>query len=246
MSEQQSAKNNNVTLAARSVRKSYQQGPEEVVVLDGLELKVTRGELLGVVGASGSGKSTLLNLLGGLDRPDQGSIEILGRDLAVLSESQRAQVRNQHLGFVYQFHHLLGEFSALENAAMPLLIAGKPKREIQERAQELLVAVGLEHRLKHRPSALSGGERQRVAIARALANHPDCVLMDEPTGNLDRRTADQVLELLLDLNQRLQISFVIVSHDERVAARMDRVVTLDNGALENTTPVNNAVSRASS
>ena len=248
MSEQQSANNNDntVTLAARSVRKSYQQGPEEVVVLDGLELKVTKGELLGVVGASGSGKSTLLNLLGGLDHPDQGSIEILGRDLATLSESQRAQVRNQHLGFVYQFHHLLGEFSALENAAMPLLIAGKPKSEIQERAQELLVAVGLEHRLKHRPSALSGGERQRVAIARALANHPDCVLMDEPTGNLDRRTADQVLELLLDLNQRLQISFVIVSHDERVAARMDRVVTLDNGVLENTTPQNDAVSQASS
>ena len=225
-------KESNFALEARGVCKAYQQGPEEVVVLEGLELDIARGEMLGIVGSSGSGKSTLLNLLGGLDSPDQGSIKILGRDLAAMSETQRARMRNQHLGFVYQFHHLLGEFDALENTAMPLLIAGMPKREIQSRARELMVAVGLEHRLKHRPSALSGGERQRVAIARALANHPDCVLMDEPTGNLDRRTADQVLELLLDLNQRLNISFVIVSHDEQVAARMDRVVVLENGVLE--------------
>ncbi len=216
-----------------SVRKSYRQGPEEVLVLDGLDMTVARGEVLGIVGSSGSGKSTLLNLLGGLDRPDQGSIEVLGRDFAEMSESECARVRNQHLGFVYQFHHLLSEFNALENTAMPLLIAGMPQRQLQARAKELLVAVGLEHRLTHRPSELSGGERQRVAIARALANYPDCVLMDEPTGNLDRQTADQVLELLLDLNRRLNISFVIVSHDEQVAGRMDRVVVLENGVLSN-------------
>lgn len=233
ITERPEVDNDHFTLSARSVCKSYWQGPKQVQVLDGLELNVARGELLGIVGSSGSGKSTLLNLLGGLDRPDQGCIEILGRDLASLSETQCAQVRNQHLGFVYQFHHLLSEFSALENVAMPLLIAGVGKTEIQNRARELLIAVGLEDRLHHRPSELSGGERQRVAIARALSNHPDCVLMDEPTGNLDLQTANRVLELLLDLNQKLKISFVIVSHDERIAARMDRVVVLENGVLNN-------------
>lgn len=218
-------------LSVSGLRKSYRQGSEELPVLKGFDLQLARGELLGVVGVSGSGKSTLLNLLGGLDKPDQGRVLIRGRDLGAMSETQRAQVRNRHLGFVYQFHHLLAEFDALENVAMPLLIAGRPKPEVRSRAEELLVAVGLEHRLKHRPSALSGGERQRVAIARALANYPSCVLMDEPTGNLDRGTADQVLELLLKLNRELNISFVIVSHDERIAARMDRVAVLENGRL---------------
>jgi len=218
-------------ICCSKVGKNYRQGSQQVQVLDGLDLEIRAGEMIGIMGASGSGKSTLLNLLGGLDRPDAGRTALLGRDLAALSDRELAGARNRHLGFVYQFHHLLGEFSAVENAAMPLLIAGATRREALARATELLTAVGLAGRLHHRPAQLSGGERQRVAVARALANRPDCVFMDEPTGNLDRGSADQVVALLLDLNRELGISFVVVSHDERVAGRMHRVLTLEDGRL---------------
>jgi lipoprotein-releasing system ATP-binding protein len=218
-------------LCCRGVDKSYRQGAQAVPVLRQLALDVGRGETIGIMGSSGSGKSTLLNLIGGLDRADAGSIRLLGRDLAELSDRELAGARNRHLGFVYQFHHLLGEFSALENAAMPLLIAGCRQGEARRRAAGILEAVGLSHRLDHRPGELSGGERQRVAIARAMANRPDCVLMDEPTGNLDRRSAEQVVALLLRLNADIGTSFVVVSHDERVAGRMQRLLVLEDGRL---------------
>ena len=223
-------------LRCSSIDKSYRQGGQLVPVLRGLSLQVARGEMIGVMGSSGSGKSTLLNLIGGLDRPDAGRIELLGRSLNTLSDRELAKARNRHLGFVYQFHHLLGEFSALENAAMPLLIGGRKAAEALRQASALLDAVGLSHRLKHRPGALSGGERQRVAIARALANRPDCVLMDEPTGNLDRHSAEQVVNLLLRLNAELGTSFVVVSHDERVAGRMQRLLRLEDGGLRDGKP----------
>jgi lipoprotein-releasing system ATP-binding protein len=223
-------------LRCSSIDKSYRQGGQLVPVLRGLSLQVARGEMIGVMGSSGSGKSTLLNLIGGLDRPDAGRIELLGRALNTLSDRELAKARNRHLGFVYQFHHLLGEFSALENAAMPLLIGGRKAAEALRQASALLDAVGLSHRLKHRPGALSGGERQRVAIARALANRPDCVLMDEPTGNLDRHSAEQVVNLLLRLNAELGTSFVVVSHDERVAGRMQRLLRLEDGVLRDGRP----------
>ena len=219
-------------LRCRAVDKSYRQGTASVPVLRGLALEIAPGEMIGIMGSSGSGKSTLLNLIGGLDRPNAGSVELLGRDLGQLSDRELARARNRHLGFVYQFHHLLGEFSALENAAMPLLIAGAKRTLAFAQAAELLVAVGLGHRLHHRPGELSGGERQRVAIARALANRPDCVLMDEPTGNLDRHSAEQVVELLLRLNAERGTTFVVVSHDERVAGRMQRQLLLDDGQLK--------------
>lgn len=218
-------------LGCRGVDKGYRQGVLTVPVLRNLALDVGRAEMIGIMGSSGSGKSTLLNLIGGLDRADAGSIQLLGRDLAALSDRELAGARNRHLGFVYQFHHLLGEFSALENAAMPLLIAGCGQGEARRRAAEVLAAVGLAHRLGHRPGELSGGERQRVAIARALANRPDCVLMDEPTGNLDRRSAEQVVALLLQLNAEVGTAFVVVSHDERVAGRMQRLLRLEDGQL---------------
>ena len=223
-------------LRCSSIDKSYRQGGQLVPVLRGLSLQVARGEMIGVMGSSGSGKSTLLNLIGGLDRPDAGRIELLGRALNTLSDRELAKARNRHLGFVYQFHHLLGEFSALENTAMPLLIGGRKAAEALRQASALLDAVGLSHRLKHRPGALSGGERQRVAIARALANRPDCVLMDEPTGNLDRHSAEQVVNLLLRLNAELGTSFVVVSHDERVAGRMQRLLRLEDGGLRDGKP----------
>lgn len=223
-------------LRCRAIAKSYRQGAVAVPVLQGLELEAAPGATIGIMGSSGSGKSTLLNLIGGLDRPDAGSVELLGRDLGRLSDRELARARNRHLGFVYQFHHLLAEFSALENAAMPLLIAGAPRAVARRQAAELLAAVGLGHRLDHRPGALSGGERQRVAIARALANRPDCVLMDEPTGNLDRRSAEQVVELLLRLNAELGTTFVVVSHDERVAGRMGRLLVLEDGRLRDAEP----------
>ncbi len=218
-------------LYCRDVYKSYRQGSAEVEVLTGVNLSVAAGEKLAIVGASGSGKSTLLNMLGGLDDPSAGEIWIQGAAVAPMSESQRARWRNQHLGFVYQFHHLLPEFSALENVAMPLLIGGVAPAIARERARLLLADVGLAARTSHKPAALSGGERQRVAIARALATSPGCVLMDEPTGNLDPATAQTVLELLLKLNQESAISFVVVTHDRHIAARMDRVVSLQDGRL---------------
>ncbi|PCJ93018.1 MAG: lipoprotein-releasing system ATP-binding protein LolD [Porticoccaceae bacterium] len=223
-------------LQCQGLSKSYIQGGEPVDVLSNLSLSVRAGERIAIVGTSGSGKTTLLNLLGGLDDPTEGSVEVMAADLAPMNESKRARWRNQYLGFVYQFHHLLGEFSALENVAMPLLIAKVSVAEARSRAKNLLTQVGLAHRCDHRPSELSGGERQRVAIARALVTQPACVLMDEPTGNLDPRTAETVLDLLLKLNAELGISFVVVTHEQHVASQMDRVLSLEHGSLVDVTP----------
>ncbi len=219
-------------ISCRHLSKKYTQGPQQVEVLTDINLDVMPGECIAIVGASGSGKTTLLNMLGGLDLPSGGRIDVAGADIASLSDKERASLRNRYLGFVYQFHHLLGEFSALENVAMPLLIGGMATGEASQRAAALLEQVGLAHRLSHKPSELSGGERQRVAIARALAGSPRCVLMDEPTGNLDRRTAEGVHELMRRLNKQLSTSFVVVTHDEQFAATMDRVLLLRNGCLQ--------------
>lgn len=210
--------------------RTYRDGDKSVVVLQGVNFELGAGEKIAVVGASGSGKSTLLNLLGGLDRPTTGQVVVAGRDLAELAESELCRWRNQRLGFVYQFHHLLPEFDALENVAMPLLIGGVRRAEARQRAAALLQRVGMEHRLRHRPSQLSGGERQRVAIARALVAEPDCVLMDEPTGNLDPHSAAQVLELIDELG-RERSSFVVVTHDPAIAARMNRTLELRDAGL---------------
>lgn len=218
-------------LQAEAVVRRYQEAEVPVEVLSGVDLVIEKGEKLAIVGVSGSGKTTLLNLLGGLDDADAGEIEVCGRPWHSLDSSERAAWRNQHIGFVYQFHHLLGEFSALENVALPCLIGGDNVAEATQRATELLQQVGLGERLQHKPAMLSGGERQRVAIARALVNNPTVVLMDEPTGNLDPHTAEVILSLLLELNQRLQTAFVIVTHDHHIAARMDRVLELVDGVL---------------
>lgn len=226
--------NNSVILTARGLVRDYQQGADEgkLAVIRGVDLDILRGEKLAIVGVSGSGKTTLLNLLGGIDDPSAGSVTVCGKNWQHLNPGERAAWRNRHLGFVYQFHHLLGEFSALENVAMPCLIGGDSKAEAHDQASELLSRVGLGSRLHHRPAELSGGERQRVAIARALARKPALVLMDEPTGNLDPKTAESVLDLLEDLNREFAISFAIVTHDLQIAQRQDRVVTLANGRLE--------------
>lgn len=219
-------------IRCRQLRKWYTQGPQQVEVLNDINLDVMAGECVAIVGSSGSGKTTLLNMLGGLDVPSGGDIQVAGENLARLNERQRGRLRNRYLGFVYQFHHLLGEFSAQENVAMPLLIGGTDAGEASRRAAALLARVGLEHRLKHKPAELSGGERQRVAIARALAGQPRCVLMDEPTGNLDRRTAADIHALMRELNRDLDTSFIVVTHDEQFAASLDRVLLLRGGRLQ--------------
>ena len=220
-----------VVLSCAGLGKSFVEGNQQLTVLDGLDLEVLAGEKVAIIGVSGSGKTTLLNLLGGIDTPTLGRVSINGHDISALTAKQQDRLRNQSLGFVYQFHHLLGEFSALENVAMPLIIARLPWKECMARATTLLEQVGLGARLQHKPSQLSGGERQRVAIARALVNRPACVLMDEPTGNLDRHTAEAIHALIRLLNQELGTSFVLVTHDTSLAARMDRTLVLRDGRL---------------
>ena len=224
--------NGGIVLEARGVRKSFHQGPKEVRVLENINMTLVAGESLAIVGASGAGKSTLLHILGGLDRPDVGEVLIEGASMWGLKAAERGKIRNHALGFVYQFHHLLPEFTAMENVAMPLLIRGESTQSARDKAVDILNRVGLSERLTHKPGELSGGERQRAAVARALVGNPRVILGDEPTGNLDERTADHVYGLMLDLNQELKTSLLLVTHAKRLARRMDRQLELRMGCLQ--------------
>jgi lipoprotein-releasing system ATP-binding protein len=221
----------NIVIRAENLVREYDEAGHKLKVLRGIHLTVEKGERVAIIGSSGSGKSTLLHMLGGLDKPSEGDVYVNDQEIYALSEKKRCLLRNHALGFVYQFHHLLPEFTALENVAMPLLIRGESIQKAAEASREILTRVGLRERLTHKPAQLSGGERQRTAIARALVTRPSCVLADEPTGNLDTQTAGKVFELMQELNQQLQISFIIVTHDENYARKMDRVLRLQDGQL---------------
>lgn len=222
---------NNVILNSQKLCKSYNDGSANVEVLKGIDLTISQGDRIAIIGPSGSGKSTLLHLMGGLDKPTTGEVTISDVNWQKISEKQRCQLRNQRLGFVYQFHHLLPEFTAVENVAMPLLLSGMAVKNAEQQASDMLEHVGLQHRKEHKPAQLSGGERQRVAIARALVHQPHCVLADEPTGNLDQTTASKVFDLMLDLNRQMNTALVIVTHDPQIAQRMDKVFVLHEGNL---------------
>ena len=221
----------NNLLQCHNICKTYREGSHDTQVLKGVSFELQRGELVSIMGSSGSGKSTLLHILGALDDATQGEVSILGQEIAKLSSNKQAKLRNQHLGFVYQFHHLLADFSALENVAMPLLIGGEKPAQAKQSARALLDKVGLTHRIEHRPSELSGGERQRVAIARALVNNPSLVLADEPTGNLDYKTALSIYDLMRELNQQSGTAFLVVTHDGELATKMDKKLHMQDGLL---------------
>lgn len=224
--------NNNFVIEATGLAKTYDDDVAPVSIFQDLDFSLVQGESVGVLGASGSGKTTLLNIIGGLDKASAGHVKLCGSDMSQCSEAELTKLRNENLGFVYQFHHLLAEFSALENIAMPLFIAGAKRRIAESKALELLELVGLSARSKHKPSELSGGERQRVAIARALVNQPKCVLMDEPTGNLDETTARKIQDVMMNLQRELKTSFVVVTHDKQLAHKMDRVMLMEEGCLK--------------